>query len=579
MNNLKLGLVNPAPGASRWHTIGSVPTLLSVNVGLPENVPWNDEIVFTGVWKRPVTGARMVRKLNVDGDGQGDLHGHGGEHRAVFVYQIDSYRYWQEFLGRPTIETGQFGENFTVDGLNDDTVCIGDRYRIGEAEFEVTQPRVTCYRFGMRMAEPRMPALVVAHHRPGFYFRVITEGLVSPGDDIVKTRSGQGQVTVAEADALLYLPHRDPARLAVAAAVPALSAGWRQSFRELLTPPVAATGWSGFRPFTISRVQAETAAVTSIYLAGDVSTPPAAGQYLTMRVSQGDRAQVRSYSISGWRPGEYRISVKQEPHGSVSRYLHETAAPGGTLEIASPRGEFVLTDADEPVLLVSAGIGATPVLAMLADLAAAASARQVWWIHVARDAEHHVFAAEAHDLISQLADGHERTFFTATEPRPDAAALGILDLPSTASAYICGPDAFMTDVRVALVSLGLSAENIHTEIFGARTAINPGVVATDRPQPHQPPGPPGDGPLLTFARSGLGVHWASGTQPARTILELAEACDVPTRWSCRTGVCHTCSTAVLSGDATYVTEPLELPPAGEVLICCAAPADDLVLDL
>jgi ferredoxin-NADP reductase/MOSC domain-containing protein YiiM len=545
-------------------------------VGLPKNVPWNDEIVFTSVWKTPVDGPRMVRRLNIDGDGQGDLHGHGGEHRAVFVYQLDSYRYWQDFLGRPTIETGQFGENFTVDGLADDTVCIGDRYQIGEALFEVTQPRVTCFRFGMRMAEPRMPALVVAHHRPGFYFRVITEGLVAPGDDIVKTHSGQGQVTVAEADALLYLPNRDPARLAIAAAVPALSQGWRQSFLDLLAPAPVPTGWPGFRPFQVSRVQAETPDVTSIYLRSDDFAPPVPGQYLTVRVPVGDRHEVRSYSISGWRPGEYRISVKQEPHGAVSRYLHQTVAAGGTLDIASPRGEFVLDDGDRPVLLVSAGIGATPVLAMLAELVAAASTRAVWWIHVAHDEDHHVFATEAHDLIGRLADGHERTFRTATEPRPDASSLGVLGIPSNASAYLCGPGEFMTEMTAALISLGLAPNGIHSEIFGARSAINPGVVATDHPDPHPPPGPPGDGPLVTFARSGLGVHWPSDQ---RTVLELAEACDVPTRWSCRTGVCHTCSTAVLSGDATYVTEPLELPSAGEVLICCAAPADDLVLDL
>jgi ferredoxin-NADP reductase/MOSC domain-containing protein YiiM len=557
--------------------------LLSVNVGLPKNVPWKDETVFTGVWKYPVTGAQMVRKLDIDGDGQGDLGGHGGEHRAVLVYQADSYDYWRQFLGRTDIERGQFGENFTVDGLSDDTVCIGDRYRIGDAVFEVTQPRVTCFRLGMRMREPQMPALLVAHHRPGFYLRVLTEGNVTAGDTIVRTASGPGQVSVAEASALLYLPNRDAARLAVAAAIPALSEGWRGSYLDLLAPARATTGWPGFRPFRVSRVQAETADVLSIYLTGEESTPPVPGQYLTLRVpvesAVGDRQEVRSYSISGWRPGEYRISVKREPQGAVSGYLHRTAVAGTTLEIASPRGEFVLDDGEGPVLLVSAGIGVTPVLAMLAELAAASSAREVWWIHVARDEEHHPFAAEAHDLIDRLVNGHERTFRTATGPRPDAAALGALGVPATALAYVCGPDAFMADIRTALVSLGLAPGAVHTEVFGARTAINPGVVAAEHPDPHQPPGPPGPsgkGPLVTFARSGLGVRWPSRQ---RTILELAEACDVPTRWSCRTGVCHTCSTAVLSGQARYVTAPLDPPPDGEVLICCAAPAEDLVLDL
>src|SRR3954466_10323620 len=155
--------------------------LLSVNVGMPKDVPWQGKTVFTGVFKSPVSGPRRVRKLNVDGDGQGDLGGHGGEQRAVFVYQLDSYPHWERELGRDDLVHGQFGENFTIDGLADAEVCIGDRYRIGTAVFEVTQPRVTCYRLGIRLAQPRMPALLVAHGRPGFYLRVLDEGEVEAG--------------------------------------------------------------------------------------------------------------------------------------------------------------------------------------------------------------------------------------------------------------------------------------------------------------------------------------------------------------------------------------------------------------
>ncbi|MYW19530.1 MOSC domain-containing protein, partial [Streptomyces sp. SID2955] len=208
-------------------------TLLSVNVGLPQDVPWHGRTVHTGAWKSPVRGPRMVRRLNVDGDGQGDLAGHGGEIRAVLVYQLESYRYWREHLGRDDLVSGMFGENFTVDGLPDDEVCIGDRYRIGEAEFEVTQPRVTCYRVGMRLGEPAMASLLVAHHRPGFYLRVLTEGRVRAGDEITLTRRGPGGLSVADTDALLYLPGRDPEMLRRALDVPALSPGWQQSFREL----------------------------------------------------------------------------------------------------------------------------------------------------------------------------------------------------------------------------------------------------------------------------------------------------------------------------------------------------------
>src|SRR5215471_13974568 len=208
--------------------------LLSLNVGLPRDINWNGRTVRTAIWKFPVDGQRMVRKLNIDGDAQADLAGHGGEQRAVFVYQIDSYRYWQQFLGRSDFIFGQFGENFTVEGLPDNEVCIGDRYRIGGAIFEVTQPRVTCYRVGIRMNEPRMPALLVEHHRPGFYFRVLQEGEVGAGDDIVKIADGTERMSVAEVDALLYLAGHSRDQLQRALRIPALSKGWQGSFQAML---------------------------------------------------------------------------------------------------------------------------------------------------------------------------------------------------------------------------------------------------------------------------------------------------------------------------------------------------------
>src|SRR6202453_4855154 len=208
--------------------------LLSVNVGRPREIAWRGKTVYTSVWKEPVNGRRLVRRLNIDGDAQGDLEGHGGEHRAVLVYQMDSYHYWERELKRSDFTFGQFGENFTVDGLADSEVSIGDRCRIGGAEFEVTQPRVTCYRIGIRMNEPRMAALLVAHHRPGFYLRVLKEGQVEAGDEIVQVGVGPERMTVSEIDALLYLPGRSRSQLERALRIPALSAGWRGSFKELL---------------------------------------------------------------------------------------------------------------------------------------------------------------------------------------------------------------------------------------------------------------------------------------------------------------------------------------------------------
>ncbi|WP_326565294.1 MOSC and FAD-binding oxidoreductase domain-containing protein [Amycolatopsis rhabdoformis] len=563
-------------------------TVLAVNVGMPKNVSWQGKTVYTGVWKHPVEGPAMVRRLNIDGDGQGDKAGHGGEQRAVFVYQIDSYRHWEQHFGREGFEYGSFGENFTVDGLPDHEVCIGDRYRIGEAEFEVTQPRVTCYRVGMRLGEPELPSLLVSHHRPGFYFRVIREGKVSAGDRIVKTRTGPGALSVADTDALLYLPDKDEAKLHVAAGIPALSPGWRQSFEQLLgtAAPEAAPAWAGFRPLRVTAVRPESTSVTSVYLeAEDGAELPAAlpGQYLTLRVPAA-ASPVRSYSISS-APGTagYRISVKRE--GVASTYLTTELAAGAVLDVAAPRGDFVLGAGTSPVLLVSAGIGVTPVLAMLHQLAAQGSSRPVWWIHGARGPAEHPLAAEAARLLATLPGGRSDIFFSAATADERVAvgahagrltkdALVQLGVPADASAYLCGPAAFMTDMTAALTAAGLDASCIHTELFGALDAINPGLVGQPARPPHQPEGPPGTGPTVTFARSGVSAPFPGGT-----LLEFAEACDVPTRYACRSGVCHTCVTPVLSGSVDYSPSPLEPPAAGQTLVCCATPHTDLVLDM
>ncbi|MGA8112818.1 MAG: MOSC and FAD-binding oxidoreductase domain-containing protein [Actinocatenispora sp.] len=585
--------------------------LLSLNVGMPADVPWQGRTVHTGIYKRPVAGPRMVRTLNVDGDGQGDLAGHGGEIRAVLVYQRESYDHWRQHLGRDDLEYGHFGENFTVDGLPDDEVHIGDRYRIGGAEFEVTQPRVTCFRVGMRLGVPEMPSLLVAHHRPGFYLRVITEGPVEAGDEIVRTRVGRHRMSVAAADALLYLPDRDLDQLRHAVDIPALSPGWQASFHELLDaaehpapadaptpgPPIGTEpgGWVGFRALRVARVEAETDTVTSIYLtaADGARLPrPHPGQYLTLRVAgAADPAPVRSYSLSAAPSDtEYRISVKRERHGVASGYLHGGhLRPGATLDVAAPRGEFELPEDDDatPVVLLSAGIGVTPVLAMLHALAVARSTRHVWWLHTARSAAEHAFAAEAHDLLTSLDHGHEYVYYTAVDPavrpapparsgRLDQQALATLGLPATAAAYLCGPDGFMTAMRTALTALGVEADRIHSELFGALPAINPGIADAAAVQPHPPEGAAGTGPRVTFTRSGLSVPW---NDRYATVLDFAEACDVPTRWSCRTGVCHTCQTAVLTGNVRYRPDPLEPPPDGTVLICCSQPDTDLILDL
>jgi MOSC domain-containing protein YiiM/ferredoxin-NADP reductase len=517
----------------------------------------------------------MVRKLDIDGDAQADLAGHGGEHRAVFVYQMDSYHYWERFLGRSDFTFGQFGENFTVEGLPDNEVCIGDRYRIGDAVFEVTQPRVTCYRVGIRMNEPRVPALLVEHHRPGFYFRVLQEGEVGAGDDIVKIADGPEKITVADTDGLLYLPGASREQLERALRIPALSKGWQSSFQAMLqqalsskttvgNPGLAneeqAPAWPGFRQMRVANIHKESDNVTSFILSPVDGQPLPlcqAGQFVVLRllVDPGKPPVLRSYSLSD-------------------------------LPVAD-HFRFTLRPSQNPVVLLSAGVGATPVMSMLHALAAEKSQREIWWIYGARNRVDHPFAEESRSLLKQLSRG--RGYIVYSRPTAidqvgadfdapghiDAALLERIGVSRNSDFYLCGPSSFLQSMRDGLGNWGVLAENVHTEIFGSLEAITPGMAQVAH-TPHLPQGPPGSGPPVSFARSGITAAW---DRKFASLLELAEACDVPVRWSCRIGVCHTCTTGLIDGSIIYNPEPLERPAPGNVLVCCSQPNAGVTLDL
>ena len=585
-----------------------MPRLLSVNVGLPRDVTWNGKTVRTAVWKTSVTGRRMVRQLDIDGDAQADLAGHGGEHRAVFVYQMDSYHYWESFLGRNDFTFGQFGENFTVQGLPDNEVCIGDRYRIGGAELEVTQPRVTCYRVGIRMNEPRMPALLVAHHRPGFYFRVLQEGEVGAGDDIAKISDGPERISVADADALLYLPGHTSEQLQRVLRIPALSKGWQSSFQAMLqqdlssktkagNPGLAneeqAPAWPGFRQMRVANLHKESDSVTSFVLEPIDGQPlPVfrAGQFVVLRllVDPGKPRILRSYSLSDLPGADHlRISVKSELNGIGSSFLCNRAREGDVLDVSAPRGSFTLRPGQNPVVLLSAGVGVTPVMSMLHSLAAERSQREIWWIYGARNRVDHPFAEESRSLLKQLSRG--RGYIVYSRPAAtdqvgadfdapghiDTALLEKIGVSQSSDFYLCGPTSFLQNMRDGLRNWGVPAGNVYMEIFGALESITPGMAQVVH-TPHLPQGPPGSGPPVSFARSGIIAAW---DPKFASLLELAEACDVPVRWSCRSGVCHTCMTGLIGGSIIYNPEPLERPAPGNVLVCCSQPSAGVTLDL
>jgi ferredoxin-NADP reductase/MOSC domain-containing protein YiiM/ferredoxin len=585
-------------------------SLVSINLGLPTDIKWQGKIVRTAVWKRPVSSRVMARRLNLDGDGQGDLAGHGGEHRAVMVYQLESYKHWETYLGRHDFEYGQFGENLTVDGLPDDEVCIGDRYRIGGAIFEVTQPRVTCYRVGIRMNNPQMPTLLVSHKRPGFYLRVIEEGEIGAGDEILKVADGPERISVAEIDGLLYLPGHPKDRLEMALRIPSLSAGWRDSLKALLVadktlgnvglsatsaPPPA---WIGFRPLRVAAIHRESLNVLSFVLESEDRSPlpsPLAGQFLAFRLQTNTNSApiLRSYSLSGpQNSGSYRVSVKRG-EGTGGQYLHDRIHIGDLLQVSAPRGDFTTPPhdkPDKPIVLLSAGIGATPVLAMLHSLveARANSSRDIWWCYGARNGKEHPFAAEVRSLLKDLPQGHSIVVYSQPEDADqqgrDYDAKGHLSLslleernvPKIADFYLCGPTGFLKELTSGLESWGVPHSSIHSETFGAGPAITPGIAPAALRTPHPPPEPTGTGPQVSFTRSGLTVPWDSRFA---SLLEFAEACDVPVRWACRAGVCHTCESGIIGGSVLYSPDPLDRPTEGNVLICCSTPRSEIALDL
>ncbi|MCJ9695291.1 2Fe-2S iron-sulfur cluster-binding protein, partial [Rhizobium sp. PRIMUS64] len=351
--------------------------------------------------------------------------------------------------------------------------------------------------------------------------------------------------------------------------------------------------WRGFRPLRVSRKVRESGSVVSLVLEPADGQPVAAalpGQFVVLRLGPTSApALMRSYSLSGEPSAtRYRVSVKREADGAASGYIDDELQVGDIVQASAARGSFTLRPGDTPVVLMSAGIGVTPVLAMLHVLAAEASTREVWWLYGTRNGREHPFAEEARRLLKALAHHHSHICYSSPDPedRPDidfdarghldAQALKSLNLPRDCDVYVCGPSSFMSDLTVGLAALGIAPDRIHTEMFGAGPAMTPGIAASSRRPPHLPAGLPGSGPLVSFARTGLNVRWEPTFQ---SLLELAEACDVPVRWSCRTGVCHTCETGLVEGNVGYRPEPVDAPADGNVLICCSKPEGDIVIDL
>jgi ferredoxin-NADP reductase len=404
------------------------------------------------------------------------------------------------------------------------------------------------------------------------------------------------------------LPGQSSEQLQRALRIPALSKGWQSSFQAMLqqdlSPNTAAgnpglaneeqaTGWPGFKQMRVASIHKESDSVTSFILEPIDGQPLLrfhAGQFVVLRLhlDPGKPPVLRSYSLSDLPAADHlRISVKSELNGIGSSFLCNRARAGDVLDVSAPRGSFTLRPGQSPVVLLSAGVGATPVMSMLHALAAERSQREVWWIYGARNRADQPFAQESRSLLKKLSRGRGHIVYSkpaASEQlgadfdspgHIDTALLERVGVSQSSDFYLCGPPSFLQNMRDGLRTWGVLAENVHTEIFGSLEAITPGMAEVVH-TPHLPQGPPASGPPVSFARSGITAAW---DPKFASLLELAEACDVPVRWSCRTGVCHTCMTGLISGSITYDPEPLERPAPGNVLVCCSQPNAGVTLDL
>ncbi len=208
--------------------------LLSVSVSLRKEVPYRGKTVATGIFKESVGGRVMLRSLNLDGDQQVDLMGHGGIYKAVCVYTIENYEHWARELARNDFKHPQFGENFTVEGMLEDKIHVGDVFRVGKACVEVTQPRVPCYRLGIKMGNPQFPRRFLQSSRVGFYLRVLEEGDVGAGDPIELVRQDPEGMSVRDVNHLYYFDPENLEDCKRAIRIKALSPGWREGFLDRL---------------------------------------------------------------------------------------------------------------------------------------------------------------------------------------------------------------------------------------------------------------------------------------------------------------------------------------------------------
>ncbi len=581
-----------------------MPKLLSVNVSMPKNVEHKGKIVSTGIFKEPIEGRVKVRTLNINGDGQADLIGHGGEMRAVYVYSRDNYDYWEKVLGRNDLPMGQFGENFTIEGFSDQEVHVGDRFKIGSALFEVTQPRVPCFKLAIKMQHEGFYGQILKSGRLGFYFRVLEEGEVAAGDEIIRVKVHSIGMTIDQVNRLMYFDKDNYQGFKTALKIKALSPGWRYTFEDRLSKEkTTKKAMESYRSLTIVKKVPESDTITSFYLKSEDRKslePFLPGQFLPIKLDIPGQylPVVRTYTLSDSPDRDYyRLSIKKEPAppdqpsaypGVSSNYFHDHVDVGTKITGLAPRGKFVLnTQKESPVVLLSAGVGLTPMISMLNSLIESKSSRKIWFIHGARNGNEHAMA----EHVRKQGSKNPQLKIHIQYSRPteedqegiDYYAKGYVDITLIKKLvpgiecdfYLCGPAPFMKSIFIGLETWGVDSSNISYEFFGPasvlqdRSKIASGKILAQTNECC-------DETTVNFSKSGVEVNWNPSLE---SLLDLAEVHGLNPNYSCRSGICQTCISDLLKGIVEYVNEPLDPPPEGKILMCCSKPKSDLIIDI
>lgn len=567
--------------------------ILSVNAGGVQPLPLpGASHMQTGFYKTPVDGVVRVTESGLETDRRVTFASDNS--RAVFLYQASYYDLWRRELGK-ALPYGTLGENLTFEGPENARFFLGDVLRIGNAHLRISQPRFPCRKLNARMGEGQdFARRYLQSGRLGFFCTVVEEGELSAGDTVDLIHRDDDPMSLDEFTRVTFLEQRNENGLKRLLASPSLSAAWKKkAARQLERLAEVTSGWRQYRPLTVTGKRQESSDVMSFELedeAGDALPDYQAGQFLTIRLDVPNVERVtRTYTITGRSASGrgYAIAVKREagdgtrPPGVVSNHLHDFVDVAGRIEALAPRGKFTLRPGVRPVVLLSAGIGITPMLAMLEQLVAHADDRVVIFAHGARCGTQHSFAERVRRLIGRSSRG--QAFVTYSRPDADDVCeqdfdavgririadieqrLGSLD----ADFYICGPAEFMRGMMWDLTDRGVDNDRIAYEAFGAAMLASPEAS----PSRAHPDGRP---ITVTFARSGVSVLWSGDDL---SLLSLAEKQGIRPEASCRTGLCGTCAKRLDAGTVDYFTEPGEEPAEGDVLLCCTRPTTDVMLDL